>query len=148
MDYGPVESPPRDRALAYSLARVALGLNIAIHGLVRIGHIVQFAGGLKTQFVQTFLPEPLVVVAGYGIVIGESCIGLLVLFNLLLRPALVMGTILMLVLQFGTCLRQDWNAASIQLIYIGFYAALLATYRYHSSSAAIMAARETDSPRV
>ena len=33
----------------------------------------------------------------------------------------------MLLLQFGTCLRQDWNAAGLQLTYVGLYAALLAT---------------------
>lgn len=127
-------NPSRDRVLAYSLARVALGINIAVHGLARIGHIGQFAQEMRNQFSQTILPGSLVEFAGYGIVIGETCVGLMILLSLWLRAALVAGTALMLILQFGTCLRQDWNAAGIQLIYIGFYASLLATFQYHAHS--------------
>jgi thiosulfate dehydrogenase [quinone] large subunit len=127
-----MSSPSSDKALAYSLARVALGINIAVHGLVRIGHISQFAQETRNQFSQTILPGPLVELTGYGIVVCETCVGLMILLSLWLRPALVAGTLLMLILQFGTCLRQDWNAAGIQLIYIGFYASLLATFQYHA----------------
>jgi thiosulfate dehydrogenase [quinone] large subunit len=42
------------------------------------------------------------------------------------RLALSGGALLMLVLTFGTTLRQDWNTAGLQLIYAVVYAALLA----------------------
>ena len=117
----------RNRALAHGLARICLGINIAVHGLARLGHIGAFAAGLRAEFGQTILPGPLVELSGYGIVIGEACIGLLILLGLGLRGALVAGMVLMLILQFGTCLRQDWNAAGTQLLYVGLYAVLLAT---------------------
>jgi thiosulfate dehydrogenase [quinone] large subunit len=124
----------RNQSLAHALARVALGMNIFLHGLVRIGHIGAFAAGLRPQFAQTFLPGSLVEFSGYLIVIGETVIGFLVLVGLGLRAALIAGTLLMLLLLFGTCLRQEWNGASIQLIYIGLYATLLATlHRDHYS---------------
>jgi thiosulfate dehydrogenase [quinone] large subunit len=138
-----MDIPSRDRTLAYTLARIGLGLNIALHGLVRIGHIRQFAWDLRSQFSQTILPGALVEIAGYGIVIGESCVGLLILFGVCLRNALVGGLMLMFLLEFGTCLRQDWNAASIQLTYIGFYAILLATLQYRKCLADI---RPTQAP--
>jgi thiosulfate dehydrogenase [quinone] large subunit len=125
-----MNEPARDRRLAYALARIGLGLNIALHGLVRLGHIGAFAASLRTEFAPTILPGPLVEIAGYGIVLAEACIGVLVLLAIRLRTALVGGTLLMMLLEFGTCLRQDWGAAGIQLIYLGFYAVLLATLEY------------------
>jgi thiosulfate dehydrogenase [quinone] large subunit len=122
-----MERVSRNQGLAHALVRITLGLNILIHGLARIGHIGAFASGLRVQFSQTILPGPLVEFSGYGIVLGETCIGFLVLVGLGLRGALVGGLLLMLLLQCGTCLRQDWNAAGTQLIYVGLYAALLAT---------------------
>jgi thiosulfate dehydrogenase [quinone] large subunit len=122
-----MELVSRNQALAHAFARVTLGTNILVHGLSRIGHIGAFAAGLRPEFSQTFLPGPLVEATGYGIVLAEVGIGFLVLVGLGLRAALVAGLLLMLLLQFGTCLRQDWNAAAIQLTYVGLYAALLAT---------------------
>jgi hypothetical protein len=49
-----------DAALAHGLARVALGLNIAIHGYSRLPHLVGFASLMVKQFAATFLPSPLV----------------------------------------------------------------------------------------
>ncbi len=122
-----MDDPSRNQALAHALARVSLGINISIHGLARIGHIGAFASGMRAEFSQTILPGPLVEASGYGIVIAEACIGLLILLGLGLRGALIAGTVLMLILQFGTCLRQDWGTAGTQLIYVGLYAILLAT---------------------
>ena len=96
-----MESSPADQNLAYALARIGLGLNIALHGLVRLPHLAGFAAGLRPEFAPTFLPGSLVEVTGYAIVIGEAVIGLLVLFGLWLRPALVAGMLLMLLLEFG-----------------------------------------------
>jgi thiosulfate dehydrogenase [quinone] large subunit len=120
-----------NRFLAYTLARLGLGLNIAMHGLVRLPHVGQFATELRGQFSQTILPGFLVQLAGYGIVAGETCVGILILMGLCLRPALVAGIMLMFLLEFGTCLLQQWSGAAIQLTYIGFYAVMLAAFEYH-----------------
>jgi thiosulfate dehydrogenase (quinone) large subunit len=119
-----------DAALAHSLARLALGLDIAMHGYSRLPHLVGFANGLVKQFAATFLPSPLVYVTGFGIAIGEAAIGTLLVFGLLLRPALGIGTLLMLLLIFGSSLTQQWEIVSVQLITVAFYIGLLATVRY------------------
>jgi thiosulfate dehydrogenase [quinone] large subunit len=115
-----------DRCLAHSLGQVALGLNIALHGLVRLPHIAAFSHELRGKFAGTVLPGELVEASGYGIVIAEAVIGLL-LSGLWQRCVLTAGVLLMMVLEFGACLQQKWANAGSQFIYVGFYAVLLAT---------------------
>jgi thiosulfate dehydrogenase [quinone] large subunit len=82
------------------------------------------------QFAATFLPAPLVYVTGFGIPIGEAVIGTFLFLGLLCRPTLVIGTLLMLLLIFGSSLTQQWGIVSIQMTYVAFYAGLLATARF------------------
>jgi thiosulfate dehydrogenase [quinone] large subunit len=119
-----------DAALAHGLARVALGLNIAMHGYSRLPNLAGFGNGMVKQFDATFLPGPLVYATGCGIAIGEAIIGTLLFLGLLCRPALVIGTLLMLLLIFGSTLIQQWDIVSVQMIDIAFYTGLLATVRY------------------
>ena len=58
---------------------------------------------------------------------AEALFGLLVFVGLRTRAALIGGALLMLILTFGTTLRQDWQNAELQLIYAFVYAALLAS---------------------
>lgn len=119
-----------DQQLAHTLARLGLGINIALHGFSRIPKFGMFAAHLHEQFAPTLLPAALVSVAAYGIVTAESVIGLMLLTGFRLRLALVGGCLLMGVLLFGTCLVQNWTVAGDQLVYLGFFAVLLATRRY------------------
>jgi thiosulfate dehydrogenase (quinone) large subunit len=119
-----------DAALAHGLARVALGLNIAIHGYGRLPNLTGFANGMAKQFAATFLPNPLVYITGLGIPIGEAVIGTLLFFGVFCRPTLVIGTLLMLLLIFGSSLMQQWEIVSVQMIYVAFYVGLLATVHY------------------
>ena len=119
-----------DASLAHGLARLALGLNIAMHGYGRLANLTGFATAMVKQFARTFLPSPLVYITGLGIAIGETVIGTLLLVGLFLRPTLVIGMLLMLLLIFGTALIQQWDIASIQMIYFAFYAMLLSTIGY------------------
>ncbi|AHF93285.1 DoxX family protein [Opitutaceae bacterium TAV5] len=123
-----------DYRLAHALARLGLGVNIALHGLVRLPKLDAFASGLREQFAQSILPGPLVYLSGCGIVIGEAVIGVLLVLGLFLRPALVAGTLLMILLITGSCLIENWGAAGIQMTYLGFYAVLLATVRHDAWS--------------
>jgi thiosulfate dehydrogenase [quinone] large subunit len=123
-----------DAALAHGLARVALGLNIAMHGYSRLPNLAGFANGMVKQFNATFLPGPLVYATGCGIAIGEAIIGTLLFLGLLCRPALVIGTLLMLLLIFGSTLIQQWDIVSVQMIDVAFYTGLLATVRYNRFS--------------
>jgi len=125
-----VEAKASDLELAVSLARLGLGVNIALHGWARIPKFGEFVSHLSQQFAHSILPEALVRASAYGIVGAESVVGLLLLSGFALRATLAAGCWLMIALLFGTCLIQNWSAAGDQLIYLAFYAALLALRRH------------------
>jgi uncharacterized membrane protein YphA (DoxX/SURF4 family) len=62
----------------------------------------------------------------------EAIIGACVLFGFQTRRALIAGSILMLVLTFGSTLRQDWPTVGIQLSYSVVYSLLLAAMQFNS----------------
>jgi len=123
----------RNVALSYSFLRVALGLNICMHGIVRwaVG-LRSFAESMLTMFQKTPLPTWSVYGFGYLLPIVEATVGACVLFGFQTRRALISGSILMLVLTFGSTLRQDWPTVGIQLTYSVVYSLLLAGIRFNS----------------
>jgi len=126
MEASPTNTP-KDIAVAYPLLRVTLGVNICVHGISRIiGGLSAFAHSLLTPFQKTFLPAWSVFGFGLALPWLEAILGLLVLAGLRTRLALIAGSILLIVLTFGSTLRQDWESAGLQLIYASIYAALLA----------------------
>ncbi len=126
--------PALDRKLAYLVLRFSLGLSILIHGLVRLPHLGSFADGLVSAFAETPLPAWMVRPFAVGLVFVESILGLLLLFGLWTRAALLLGAATMATLIFGTALRSDWDTVAIQLTYSVIYAALLAAREYNAYS--------------
>ena len=53
--------------LAFLLARITLGINLFLHGFVRIPKLEMFANGLTQGFEGTMLPLALVAVVAYAI---------------------------------------------------------------------------------
>lgn len=123
----PATESEQDSALAYLLLRVTIGTNICIHGISRIlsGPGV-FAHSVEALFRKTLLPGWSVLAFGWVLPWLEAIVGLLVLVGLRTRPALMAGALLLIVLTFGSTLRQDWEIAGLQLVYASVYAALLA----------------------
>jgi len=119
-----------DARLAYALARIGLGINILLHGVSRLPDIPGFAAGMRDSFGKSPLPPALVYAVSLAIPVAEAGIGALLLIGLDSRRTLVAGTWLMIVLIGGAASAQNWNAASIQMTYLAFYAVLLATVRY------------------
>lgn len=122
-----MESAQLDRRIAYALLRATIGVNLAVHGITRL--LVRphaFAASLLTMFHAT--PLPPWSVATFALVLPwiEAALGLFILFGLATRYALIAASITILVLTFGSTLRQDWQSAGLQLIYAAIYAALLA----------------------
>jgi thiosulfate dehydrogenase [quinone] large subunit len=122
----PAQSQGRGPALAFLLLRLTLGLNICMHGVSRIAAgPATFANSLIPMFQKTPLPVWSVRAFGLALPWAEAILGFLLLLGLYTRLALVIGSLLILVLTFGTALRQDWSTAGVQLIYAAVYAALL-----------------------
>ena len=125
----------RDAALSYALQRVALGLNICLHGVVRwAAGLRNFAESLLPMFQKTPLPAWSVYSFGYVLPVVEALVGACVLFGFQTKRALISGSVLMLVLMFGSTLRQDWPTVGIQLMYSLIYSLLLAGRRFNSYS--------------
>ncbi len=126
--------PTLDRKLAYLMLRFALGLSILMHGLVRLPHLTAFADATAKLFVATPLPTIIVRPFALTLVFLETAVGLLLVLGLWTRAALLLGSLSMASLIFGTALRSDWDPLAIQLFYAFLYAALLATREYNSYS--------------
>jgi thiosulfate dehydrogenase (quinone) large subunit len=127
-----LESRNWDITRAYVLLRVTLGLNICLHGVVRWSHgLHSFAESLVPLFANTPLPPWTVFDFGYALPVLEAVVGAAVLFGLETRRALLAGSILMLVLMFGSSLREDWPTVGIQLTYSVVYCILIAGMRFN-----------------
>ncbi|WP_233262298.1 DoxX family membrane protein [Vitiosangium sp. GDMCC 1.1324] len=116
------------------LLRLALGINILGHGLVRIGNPGAFADTLVQLFANTWIPSPLVRLFALVLPFLETLLGVLLTLGLLTRTALFTGGLLMVSLIFGTALRSDWETVGLQMIYAALYSALMATAHFNRLS--------------
>jgi thiosulfate dehydrogenase [quinone] large subunit len=117
----------KDQCLAYGIFRLTLGINIFIHGTVRIfgpgAH--EFASSTAKRFLST--PLPLWAVYGFLFVLPfvETVLGVLVAIGLFTRWSLVAGGLLIAALILGTAFQSDWPTVGVQMIYSISYFALL-----------------------
>jgi thiosulfate dehydrogenase [quinone] large subunit len=124
-----------DRSLAYALLRLVLGINIAFHGISRIGTgPAAFAHTLLPLFAKTPLPAWSVYAFGLCLPWAEALTGLLLIAGAASRVAYVLGLLQLAALTFGSSLRQDWASAGAQLTYALLYSILLATRGYNRYS--------------
>jgi thiosulfate dehydrogenase [quinone] large subunit len=108
---------PKER-LAYFFFRLNLGVNIALHGGVRIGAGVgNFADGMVREFQATPLPAGLVHLFAVVLPFLETGLGICLTLGLRTRCALLVLSGLMVCLVLGTALRSDYNNLAIQLLY-------------------------------
>jgi thiosulfate dehydrogenase [quinone] large subunit len=113
-----------DAERAHVVLRLTLGLNIALHGLVRVGHPLDFADALVAGFAQTPLPAVLVRAFAAGLPFVETAIGVGILLGWRFRAVSALGGVVLALLTAGACLKQDWEIAGLQLIYALVYFAL------------------------
>ncbi len=119
------KDPAGDRQAAYAILRLCLGVNMLLHGAVRIPHLAAFASGMTAQFQGTVLPGFAVKAFGLFLPFAEGLIGLLLVLGWRTRAALIAGGLFMVLLVTGTALRSDWPALGIQMIYSALYYLLL-----------------------
>jgi thiosulfate dehydrogenase (quinone) large subunit len=113
--------------IAYLLLRLTLGTNIFLHGFSRlIGDHALFAAYLEKQMHNAPLPGFLIHLVAAVLPWCEGAVGLLIILGLWTSFALIAGSLLMLMLQIGICLAQNWEVAGAQLIYVFLYFVLLA----------------------
>ncbi|WP_413586848.1 DoxX family membrane protein [Bdellovibrio sp. HCB274] len=121
--------------IAVSILRIALGINIFLHGVVRFGgNYSKFITWITDTFKDAPLPQWSVVAFAYAIPPVEAIIGLLLILGLFTFPTLIAGLFVMIMLMAGSCLIQNWDIVGIQMIYILLYTVVLFFLNYNHYS--------------
>jgi len=107
--------------LAYLILRITMGVNMFTHGVARLLNIDGFNSWMIGQFSDTFLPEFMVSLASYMIPLSELIIGILLIIGLFSSRALLLGSVLIVFLVFGSGVKENWNIMSSQMIYAIFF---------------------------
>jgi len=125
----------QDEALAYALLRLTFGVNIAVHGFVRItGGISVFMAQQLPGFEGTLLP--LWVARAFLLVLpfAEVVIGLLLIAGLFSRAALAIGALMITSLTFGMGMQGQFGTIGLHLSYAVVYFILIFTRRHNTLS--------------
>lgn len=112
--------------LARLVIRLGLGINMLMHGLVRLPNLPGFVNKTAAGFAETPLPEPLTRAFLFGLPVAEFITGLLILIGgRTIKWGYALGGLIIVALLFGTTLKQDWQGAGSQVVYIiAFYLGL------------------------
>jgi thiosulfate dehydrogenase (quinone) large subunit len=124
-----------NRQLAYALFRIALGVNFAGHGLIRIHNgVAVFAQTTAEHLAKSPLPPSLTYAFSYTIPFIEAILGLTLILGVFTRAALIAGAAFMMALTFGVTSNQQWDLASQQLLYSVVFFLLLFLHEYNQFS--------------
>ncbi|GAB3992773.1 hypothetical protein GCM10028807_26380 [Spirosoma daeguense] len=112
--------------LAQLVIRIGLGINMLMHGLVRIPKLQAFVAKTEAGFANTILPPLLTKSFLYTLPFFELICGILILIGgQFSKWGYLLGGLIIGSLLFGTTLKEDWTGAGNQIIYvIAFYLAL------------------------
>lgn len=125
-----------EKALAYALLRIAVGVNIAGHGLIRLFYVglSAFAHGSADRLAKSPLPHGFTLGFLYVVPFVETVVGVALVLGLLTRAALVTGSALMIALTIGVTSNQQWDAAATQLLYSFVLFVLLFLWEHNTLS--------------
>jgi len=124
-----------DKALAYLLLRVTLGIDMFIHGMTRLfGEYAGFVANILKEFQDTILPQFSLLIFAWSLPPLEALVGILLLIGFCTRFATCLGAILIAVLVFGSSLKHDWNTVGIQMAYALIYYFLILNLQHNRFS--------------
>lgn len=124
-----------DKALAYTLFRVFMAINMFWHGAIRLGPAYSaFVEATQAQFAETWLPMWLVTLEARLIPGVEVAVGVLLLVGYKTRWAIVAAMILMYTLVFGMIILQNWEIVARHLIYALCFYMLLHNIEFNEHS--------------
>jgi thiosulfate dehydrogenase [quinone] large subunit len=117
-----------DRSLAYALFRLTFGVNIMMRGVVRIAlGRTAFITYMLTQFKDVpVMPPAFLIPFATVLPYIESVVGLMLVLGFKTRAALIVGSLMITALTFGTMLRNDFTIAWLQLTYAIVFFLLMA----------------------
>ena len=134
-----------NRQLAYALLRIALGVNFAGHGLIRIHNgAASFAQTTAEHLAKSPLPQSLTYSFGYSIPFIEAILGLTLILGIFTRASLIIGAVFMMLLTIGVTANQQWDIASQQLLYSVTFFLLLFLLEHNQFSLDTVLRRTTE----
>lgn len=114
------------RELALLVMRLGLGINMAMHGLVRLPKLNAFADKVAADFATTLLPALVARSFAFTLPVLELGVGLVILLGgRFLTHGLLGGGLIISLLMFGTSLREDWATLGSQVVYLMAFALAL-----------------------
>jgi thiosulfate dehydrogenase [quinone] large subunit len=113
------------KTIAFVLARLAVGASMLGHGLVRLPKLAGFSEWMQGVFKDSMMPAALITPFSYILPIAEFVSGVLIVLGLLTRPALILASLAMIALIFGSCMVEKWDWIPSQLIHVAFCSVLL-----------------------
>ena len=116
---------------AFLLARITLGINLLIHGLVRLPKLSAFANGIVKDYQDSILPEFLITIFGYGLPFIETLLGLFLLLGYKTKHSSIGTGFLIVVLIFGSALQENWQLVSSQMVYAIFIFLLISNLEHN-----------------
>lgn len=122
------------RHVAFLVLRVAVGLSLTGHGLVRIPKLGAFRDSMSEQFTSSIIPADLVSLAASALPIAELIVGVMIILGVATFIGLIGGSVLMISLIFGSTTIEDWPAIGDQLLHTFPLVALLASSRFNAYS--------------
>ena len=132
-----------NQVLAYTMFRLFMGLNIFMHGAVRLGsNYPKFIAWTQGVFADSWLPDWLVTLEARLIPGVEIAIGVLLILGFKTRIAVVSGFALMATLVFGMNVIQDWELVSRHVLYVIAFYLLMHNMEFNKYSLDARAANE------
>ena len=110
---------------SYLIVRLAIGISMFGHGLVRLPKLEAFSQGMLKSFENSMLPEIITLPFSYILPILEFTFGLLIVLGLFTRTSAIILSAVLISLIFGSTLIESWGAIPAQLIHIAFIAYLI-----------------------
>jgi thiosulfate dehydrogenase [quinone] large subunit len=125
-----------EKSFAYALLRIAVGVNFAGHGLIRMYlGASQFVNSTAEHLSKSPLPHGLVTVFLYMVPVVEAFVGIALIVGLMTRFVLVVSSVMMIALTIGVTSNQQWDIAGQQLVYSAVLFVLLFLREYNDFSA-------------
>ncbi|WP_158975425.1 DoxX family protein [Cellulophaga sp. L1A9] len=121
----------KEYRLGYVLARIAIGVSMFGHGLVRLPKLEGFKNHIVGSFAESMIPEILVTPFAYTLPILEFVVGVLLIIGLFTKEALVLGTMIMIALVFGSTMIENWGIIDSQLLHALIFIGLLLGIKYN-----------------
>ena len=124
-----------NQVLAYTMLRLFMGLNMFMHGAVRLGPgYEQFITWTQGVFAESWLPVWLVTLEARLIPGVEIAIGVMLFLGFRTRLALMMAVGLLATLVFGMNVVQNWELVSRHIIYVVVFYVLMHNRAYNEFS--------------